>query len=119
MQPNGTIMKALRNIGPKDAQFPYIYAGDELRVTGYADGDGRMLYVMQTHRNLIIMVDPEDVALPGKPDPTQQSEVEAAFKAGCQKGFECGLINMNQDLFKARVQVETWKYVRTHYESNR
>lgn len=117
MQPNGTIMKALRDIGPKDAQFPYIYAGDELRVTGHANEGGHMLYVMQTHRNLIIMVDPEDVRLPIlNPELTVEQQIQEAFREGYSRGHHrgvnCGRLYGHDDQYRVLIQVETRGYMK-------
>lgn len=69
--PNGTIVKALRNVTIDDQYPPLIYAGDELRVLGYTvdrteNGLPEKLtfYRVETHRRVHVYVKPEDITLP-------------------------------------------------------
>ena len=117
MQPINTIMKALRNIGAINAQFPYIYTGDELRVVDHINaGHGRMLYKMQTHNNLVVLVDPEDVALPiPNPELTIEQQIQEAFREGYSRGHSRGQ-NMarhygGDDQYSIIIQVATQNYL--------
>lgn len=109
----GTPVRLLRTFCIEDR--PIMHTGQVVHIMGSNHESHDCLYVV-TDGSYCFLASQEDFSLlPGRAEGIEKSvekRIEDAFKAGCQKGYECGFLSMNPDLFKAKVQVETWNYMR-------
>lgn len=122
LMPYGAVAKLLRNIG-ENGQFPYAYAGDEVRIVGHCTvgtvNGNETLYKIDNGRGLVILANPEDLtqdmtrlAYP----PEVEKLIQDAFREGYSRGHSRGTSTMKfyggDDQYSIVIQVETNSYVR-------